>query len=193
MKSNTYIFSIILILITACNSSHIPKPRGYFRISTPEKDYIDMEKGYPFSFKYPIYAELNKYQGAQDKDEDVSNWLNLDFPALNAHLYLTFKPVENNLRTLIEDSHAFVYKHVGKADAIHQTEFISPETSVYGVLFDIKGNTASSLQFYVTDSISGFLRGALYFDCEPSVDSLAPLISFIRTDVEYLMETFSWQ
>ena len=180
-------------MIAACNSNHIPKPRGYFRIDTPQKEYTDIVEGYPFSFNYPVYAELNKYKATQSQSEYVSNWLNLDFPAFNAHLYITYKPVENNLGALIEDSHEFVYKHVGKADAINQTEFLSPETSVYGVLFDIKGNTASSLQFYVTDSVSGFLRGALYFDCEPNVDSLAPLISFIREDVVHLIETFSWQ
>ncbi len=193
MKAKYNIYLVILILITSCNSNHVPKPRGYFRIDTPEKEYRDLAADYPFSFQYPVYAEIRKYQARASEKEDVSNWFNLDFPDFKAQLYITYKPVEQNLRQLIEDSHSFVYKHVGMADAINQTEYKDDQSSVSGVLFDIKGNTASSIQFYLTDSTSSFLRGALYFDCEPNKDSLAPLISFLREDIEYLMETFTWK
>ena len=193
MKSNHIIYIVLVIFFASCNSNHIPKPRGYFRIDTPAKEYRELGKRYPFNFEYPVYAEISKYQGSPEEKESVDNWLNIDFPAYKAHLYLTFKSVEDNLRELIEDSHSFVYKHVGMADAINQTEFMNSDNDVFGVLFDIKGNTASSVQFFLTDSVSSFIRGALYFDCEPNMDSLAPLISFFRKDVEYLMETFTWQ
>ncbi len=193
MKSNPIIYLLAAIFLVACNSNPVPRPRGFYRIDLPEKNYRDLVDSYPFSFKYPDYGEISKYEGKIEEGENTSNWLNVDFPEFRAHLYLTFKPVKDNLGQLIEDSHAFVYKHISKADAINQVEFISPETSVYGILFDIKGNTASSLQFYVTDSVSNFMRGAFYFDCEPNMDSLAPLISFFKKDIEVLMESFSWK
>ena len=45
-------------------------------------------------------------------------------------------------------------------------------------MYDLKGNTASSLQFFVTDSTRNFLRGSLYFNAEPNKDSLAPVMDF---------------
>ncbi len=196
MKNNILICLILTAIgsfLVACQSNPVPKPRGYFRIDLPEKNYRELLQLYPFSFLYPDYGEVSQYKGSIKPGENTDNWLNIDFPILKAHLYLTYKPVKNNLGILIEDSHSFVYKHVSKADAINQIEFVRPEKSVYGVLFDIKGNTATALQFFVTDSVSNFLRGALYFDCEPNRDSLAPLADFFREDIEMLMESFSWK
>ena len=49
-----------------------------------------------------------------------------------------------------------------------------------GILYDLKGNTASAVQFYVTDSTRHYLRGSLYFASEPDADSLEPVIDFFR-------------
>ena len=67
------------------------------------------------------------------------------------------------------------------------------EKSVYGVLYEIKGNAASSVQFYATDSTKHFLRGALYFNTVPNKDSLAPAIQFVEEDIIHLIETLSWK
>jgi len=180
-------------LIWGCQSDYAPRPRGYFRIDLPEKEYISLSPGFNFGFNYPAYGEIREYTGSLEKEKNTESWLNIDFPVINARLYLTYKPVKANLGSLIEDAHTFVYKHISRADAIVQNQFVSPEKSVYGVLFDIKGNAASSLQFYLTDSTSGFLRGAFYFDCQPNRDSLAPLIEFIREDIEVLIQSFYWK
>ncbi|PIV58809.1 MAG: gliding motility lipoprotein GldD, partial [Bacteroidetes bacterium CG02_land_8_20_14_3_00_31_25] len=52
---------------------------------------------------------------------------------------------------------------------------------------------ASNIQFYVTDSIRHFVRGALYFETKPNKDSLAPIINFIEQDVTHLVETLRWK
>ncbi|MCR5455573.1 MAG: hypothetical protein K6F33_11355, partial [Bacteroidales bacterium] len=66
-------------------------------------------------------------------------------------------------------------------------------THVYGLLYGIKGNVASPLQFYITDSTRHFLRGSLYFNCSPNKDSLAPSVEFVRQDIERLFETLIWK
>ncbi|NOZ45910.1 MAG: gliding motility lipoprotein GldD, partial [Chlorobi bacterium] len=71
--------------------------------------------------------------------------------------------------------------------------FINYDDNVYGILYDIKGNAASSINFFVTDSTQHFLRGALYFNSKPNKDSLAPVVDFIRKDIVHLMETFKWK
>jgi gliding motility-associated lipoprotein GldD len=57
----------------------------------------------------------------------------------------------------------------------------------------LKGNTASNLQFTLTDSTRHFLRGALYFDNVPNKDSIAPIANYIRADMVRLMESFEWK
>jgi gliding motility-associated lipoprotein GldD len=61
------------------------------------------------------------------------------------------------------------------------------------MLFDIKGDAASPLQFLATDSARHFLRGSLYFYARPNRDSLAPVIDYIKTDVVHLIETLEWR
>jgi gliding motility-associated lipoprotein GldD len=79
------------------------------------------------------------------------------------------------------------------ADDIIETPIYNPQNRVYGILYDIKGNTASSVNFYLTDSTSGFLSGSLYFDVQPNKDSLAPAINFFRQDIVHLINTFEWE
>jgi gliding motility-associated lipoprotein GldD len=60
-------------------------------------------------------------------------------------------------------------------------------------MFDIEGNTATNLNFYITDSMQHFLRGALYFNSQASADSTAPVFERMRKDVGHLIQTFRWK
>ena len=82
------------------------------------------------------------------------------------------------------------YTHTIKAESIHEKYFRKP--SVFGLIYYIEGNTASSTQFFVTDSSRHFLRGALYFNQHPDKDSLAPVIQFLRQDIVQLIETIQF-
>jgi len=135
---------------------------------------------------------VSAYEGKFSNDTDAANWLNVDFPDFSAHIHLTYKTVENNLRELIDDAYTFAYKHSAKAESINQVRFSNDNSDVYGIIYEIKGNTASSIQFFCTDSVSNFLRGALYFDSEPNKDSLAPVVSFLSDDINELMESLKW-
>jgi gliding motility-associated lipoprotein GldD len=79
------------------------------------------------------------------------------------------------------------------ADGIGEKVFENKDKDVYGILYDIKGNTASSIQFVLTDSVKNFFRGALYFDNVPNKDSIAPVVSYLREDIVRLMESFEWK
>ena len=111
----------------------------------------------------------------------------------NANIYITYKPIKNNLPVFIEDVRTIAYKHSIKADDILEIPILKEENKVYGMLYDIKGNAASSVQFFVTDSTSNYLRGALYFSSQPREDSLAPVISFFREDMIHMIETLEWK
>ena len=65
--------------------------------------------------------------------------------------------------------------------------------SVYGSLFMLDGESASPLQFMLTDSVSRFFRGALYYDCIPNADSLAPVTRYLKQDIVELIQSFKWK
>lgn len=98
-----------------------------------------------------------------------------------------------NLESILKEAYDYAYSHSIKADAITEQPWQNREKKVYGILYEIKGNTASSIQFFLTDSTKNFLRGALYFSAEPNADSLAPVIQFFREDIIHMVETFKWK
>lgn len=182
-------FLAVLILLAGCSGDYTPKPRGYFRIDFPEKKYCKYDSLCPFSFDYPVYATI---EHSDDTVGDPCSF-NLVFPGLRAKFYLTYKTGSANIQGYIEESHKFVYKHTIKADAINEKLYIDTLRKVFGVLYQIKGNAASSLQFYLTDSTDHFLRGSLYFNSVPNKDSLLPVIDFLQEDMIYLIETLEWE
>jgi len=193
MKLKFFLTVLLVCGLLSCQRSYTPKPRGYYRIDFPAKEYDILPNGFPYSFLVPRYAELSRYDGQLLDTRYSKDWLNIDFPDFSAHIHLTYKDIEENLGELIANAHTFVYKHMLKADAIEQHRFMYPGSDVFGIIYEIKGNTASSLQFFCTDSTRHFLRGALYFDTEPNKDSLAPVIRFLSKDIELLIESLEWK
>lgn len=185
------IFFVILgvILLQACGGGSTPKPRGYFRIDFPEKEYQLLDSAhYPYRFSYPTYGRLVN----DDSKIAEDYWVNIDFPQYKARIHISYKEAQNRLDSLTEDSRTLAYKHALKAEAISEKFFEDPEKKVYGMLYNLMGNTASSWQFYVTDSVKHFVRGALYFSVNPNKDSLSPAIDFFGKDVVHIMETLEW-
>jgi len=181
---------ISLLLMISCNETPAPKPRGYFRINLPEHQYRLLDSTLPYSFEYPVYARITRDIHAPGE----TNWINVDFPRFKGRLHLSYKTVNNNLGTFTEDAHSLVIKHIPKASAIEEVRIQDSERNVFGLVYDIKGTgAASTYQFYVTDSTTHFLRGALYFSVLPNNDSLAPVIDFIKTDIQHLLETIRWK
>ena len=185
---NIFIIAITVLLF-GCQSAPIPKPRGYFRLDFPEKQYKQFDSTFPYRFLYPVYGKIVKdnQRGAEPF------WINIEFPKYKAKFHISYKQVNGNLDALTEDIRTLAYKHTIKADAINERQFVDSKKKVYGILYDIKGNAASSFQFYVTDSTKHFLRGALYFSTHPNKDSLAPAIDFFGKDMITLRETLEWK
>ena len=192
-ESSPLVMILMLVLIqvlTSCNQDYTPKPRGYFRIDFPEKEYVWFDTTYPYSFEYPVYAKVI----ADNRTSSEPYWINIDFPQYQGRIHISYKPVHDNLTEYLEDSRTFVVKHIPKADAIDDSLIYRPEDRVYGLIYYIEGSqAASSCQFFVTDSSARFLRGALYFNVSPNNDSLAPVIAFMREDIRHMLKTFQWK
>lgn len=187
---------LLILLLTsalcACNSDFTPKPRGYFRIDLPEKAYRKFDTNFPYTFEYPVYAKILPDTSRMTEPY----WINIVYVPFNAQLHFSYKVISDSehLKQYLEDSRTLVNKHIPKANAIQQREFIDAANRVYGLVFDIKGSdAASTFQFYLTDSVAKFVRGALYFNLVPNNDSLQPVIGFLKEDIEHMIATFRWK
>jgi gliding motility-associated lipoprotein GldD len=179
---------LMLLYISGCKEDYTPKPRAYFRIDFPQKDYQVLKGSYPYCFEYPAYSKI-----IPDLDPTAEPyWIDVNIPANKAKFHLSYKPVKGNLSKLTEDSRELAYKHSIKAISIDEKLFINPSKKVYGTVYYIKGNAASPMQFYMTDSTTHFLRGSLYISEIPNYDSLLPVINFLETDMVHLIETLKW-
>ena len=83
-------------------------------------------------------------------------------------------------------------KHARKAVGIPEKVFVNRRNKTYGSIFQIVGNAASQVQFFLTDSLNHFIFGALYFYKKPNYDSIMPAINYIGNDISKLMESLMW-
>jgi gliding motility-associated lipoprotein GldD len=175
----TFFFAVF-----GCKDDVLPKPSSYLRLDYPEAEYVDFKGNCPFIFEMNSKAVIKA-----DKDCGYS----ITYPKMKATIYLTYKPVNNNINKLLKDAQKLTYEHVIKADDILEQPFINPDHKVYGMFYQVDGNAATNSQFYVTDSIKHFVTGSVYFYAKPNFDSIMPAASYIKNDMQRLMETVKWK
>jgi gliding motility-associated lipoprotein GldD len=191
-----FAFLLLIACFFSCNSNYtVGKKKGYFRIDFPEKKYqLFDQPGYPYSFEYPVYANIIKdttFFG--DKAEDW--WINIDVPRLAGRIYISYKEIgsRNKLDSLVNDAFKMAYKkHVDISTGITDSLMKTPNHAE-GLYFNLAGNTATANQFFLTDSTKHFLRGALYFDATPNADSLNIVNDFLKKDLQHLINTLKWK
>ena len=188
----TLIFlGLSIVMLSSCgDDTFTPKPKGYFRIDLPEKTFHSLEKDCPFTFEVADYARVVP----SPKNLDKTCWFNIEYPTLNATIYISYIATNDSLLPInLEDSRTLAFKHTLKAIDIVQKPIIYPNKKVYGLVYEIEGNAASSYQFHLTDSVNHFIRGSLYFNNVPNQDSIKPVLDFVKQDIEHIYETFEWK
>lgn len=208
-----YLFAFtFLLLFTACNSTYTSKRTGYYKIDFPERKYTPFQKeGFPYSFEYPVYAEIVKDSTYFDQDAENPYWINIDFPRFGARIFLSYKSVggksvykvkqangtyKDSLGTnvfdlMVKDAFELTNKNQAVASSMNDSLFHT-SNGITGVFFRVGGNAATARQFYMSDTTKNFFRGALYFDVTPNADSLRPVLDFLQKDLDHLINTFKW-
>ncbi len=186
-------FKILLLLVAVAGFScsgdeddYTPKPKGYFRIELPPREYQSLNIDCPYTFEYNTSS---KWQDARKKC-----WGDVYYPGIKGRLQLTYKSVNpQNLEVLLNEGRRLAYEHTTMASGIGEKVFNNPDTEVYGVLYNVQGEAATNIQFFMTDSTHHFLRGVLYFYAEPNVDSLQPVNDYMHDEIIHLIETLKWK
>lgn len=174
----------ILVSAAGCKKEVLPKPSGQLRLDYPEAEYLHFENACPFTF------DMNS--GAIIKEKSSCNFT-IDYPKMKATIYVSYKPVNNNINLLLRDAQKLTYEHVIKADDITEQPFINNDHKVYGMFYQVNGNAATNAQFYATDSIKHFIDCSVYFYAKPNFDSVMPAASYIKNDMQRIMESLRWK
>lgn len=184
----------MLFLLTSCNSNFTAKPQGYFNIDFPKHEYqLFNQPGYPYTFEYPVYANVLKDSTFFGETTENPWWINIDFPQFSGRIYVSYKEIgKNNFDTLIKHAYILTGKHSSKAYSIDDS-LINTPNQIHGMFFSVGGDVATSNQFYLTDSSKHFLRGAMYFDATPNADSLGVVNRFLIDDMKHMINTFKWR
>ena len=156
MRHNISIF--LFFFFFSCGENYTPKPRAFFKVNLPSKEYATIDIDCPFQFDIPIYSAL--------EEQHPECFYNLTFPNQEGVLHITYFSLNDNLQEHTEESRALALKHISVAEGIKNDVIINELDNVYGTLYDYRGMTATSTQFYLTDSANHFFRGALYFNTE---------------------------
>lgn len=208
-----FFFSTFIMLIISCNSVYTSKKTGYFKIDFPKREYtIFNEPSYPYTFEYPVYAQIAKDSTLFDSPSKNPYWINIVFPGFNGKIFLSYKTIggksvyevkkddgnyrdsigKNDFEKLVNDSYSLTYKNEIKANSIEDSVMHTPN-NITGTFFKVSGNVATYQQFFLSDTTHHFLRGALYFDATPNEDSLRPVNNFLKEDLKHIINTLRWK
>ncbi len=191
-KGSSIILLLTLILAVSCNKQSVPKPKGLLRLEYPKPNYKKVNLQLPFEFER---NEFSKPIENIKSSQDANNFgLEIHYPALKGTIYITYKRIrESNLNLYLKDAQNITQTHTVKADEILYTPYTHPNNKVYGMFYEVSGNAASQSQFYVTDSLTHFITGSLYFYAKPNYDSILPASEYLKKDIKHIMETINWK
>jgi len=199
--------------ISSCNSPYVSKKRGYYNIELPPRSYQKFDNpDFPYSFEYPVYAQIVKDSTFFDTNPENPYWINIDFPQFHSRIFLSYKVVGgkslykikqadgsykdslgiNMFDKMVNDAFTLTNKNNVVSNSINDSLIQTPN-GVTGVFFKVGGNAATSKQFFLSDTTRNFIRGALYFDVTPNADSLKPVQDFLQADMDHMINTFRWK
>ena len=181
---NWIVILLFSFLLVSCGDETVPKPKGQLRLDYPEATDGFLAGSCPFSFEIKDAVKI--------KSKETCSF-ELNYPKMKATIYVTYKPVNDNIDDLLRDAQKLTYDHVIKADDILEQPYINKKKKVYGMFYEVGGNAATNAQFYVTDSTKNFIVGSLYFYAKPNYDSILPAADYVKNDIRKIMETIEWK
>jgi len=179
----------LFLLLISCTTDYSPKPKGYPYIEMPEASYTVFSESKNLSFEVSEAANV-----VNMRDSDDVKWFDIEYKKYKASIFCTFFNADSKkILTLADETKRLAELHTAKGGKIEEAEYERVEDNVFGKLYLLGGNTASPVQFALTDNKSRFLRGALHFEYAVNRDSIAPVVDYIYQDIRVLMESVKWK
>ncbi len=191
MIKRLFYMMILFALCLSCKSDYMPKPKGYNRIVLPANEFVSLPDTFPYQFELSKHAKILKDSSWIAEPY----WIDLYYPDFEASIQISYKVIDHKkelLREYLATAYKLTSKHQVKAYAIDEA-IIRTQQGKTAVIAQLEGEVPSQFQFFSTDSVNHFIRGALYFNTATQNDSLAPVIEFVRKDILHLLNTLQWQ
>ncbi len=182
---------LVFVFLISCGESYVPKPKGFNRIDLPDRQYVQLADTFPYTFEVSKHASIEPHRSAMAEPY----WIDIKYFDLGGEIQLTYKSLKgkkDDLVSLIDDSYRLTTKHQVKATGIEQVK-INIDSSTSATIFKLEGEVPSQMQFFATDSVENFIRGALYFKTSTKNDSLEPVIKYISEDIIHLVKSLQWK
>ena len=187
---------IAVLFLLSCNDTleRSPRPHQYPQLNLPnDAKKIFSNTDCPFEMNIPEYATVEKKDFLFDDVPAGECWFDLTLQPLGATIHCSYYRLgrEFTFDNLVNDAFTMVSKHNKKAN--YREEFaVKNDDDVSGIIFKINGPVATPYQFFVTDSTSHFLRGALYFDQKIDFDSVAPIVDHLEMEIDKMLLSMRW-
>tara|TARA_B100000900_G_scaffold181937_1_gene154342 strand:- start:3691 stop:4290 length:600 start_codon:yes stop_codon:yes gene_type:complete len=191
-------FSIIIVftILQSCNDSgsvltndsNLPKQKGFLRIDFEEPSYSLLnDKEIPFEFYYNSTSVI--------VNQISSKTLKLNYEKLGMSLDLSINKLYDNGEFLsyLSDFNLLLDSHTKKSNGFFLKEYENINYSTYGKIYEFRGNVASPIQFYITDSTSNFISGSINLKFKSNYDSIFPSIQYIKDDILFLFQSINWK
>lgn len=175
-----------LFQLHGCSDPPTPRERGFPRVILPEHAYQSFDCPLcPFTFQYPTYGKV--YQRKPD-----SCHFDIIFPEYGATWHLTLESLNEDYTysDAYEKYHSMIFQHSGKGKIYEQDLAMENGTGKY---FEIYGEVPTSAQVFFSDSVNYALEASLYFNSALHNDSLAPVIEFLKKDLEKMVQSLAWR
>jgi len=183
--------AVLALLLVGCAGEDPPRarPYGFHKISLPETIAYQsfVSESCPFSFQYPVMGEVSR----EMKD---SCWVDIYFPDYDLKWHLTHRYVpdtELKIGEHFEEHRKLIYKHSKKATQIAARDFETATSS--GTAWEVYGNVGTPAYYFIADSAKeNMLTVSFYFNTAMKNDSLAPVIDYMRGEMEKALQTLEW-
>lgn len=182
---------LILIAMSACSDPvAYPRPLAFSRIDFPQNpDYKTFDsESCPFTFKYPSEAEISR--NASD-----SCWVDIKFPAYDCKWHVTYRDTRTETKekeVYYEEWRNMIFKHSKKATRIQDKPISSPDGK--GFMYEVYGNVGTPAQLFFSDTKGEeIVMLSCYFRTATKNDSLAPVIDYMKVELEKMVQTLKWE
>lgn len=193
-RISNLLFALLLLTATvSCGhrNDYSPKPEAYLRLDMPPQSYHKVDTmALPFVFEASDEAEMHI-----KKDQNREKYIDLYYPRYQATVFLTYKALERGeWQAQVDTSYKFLSQHFDFSSGVDEKQYLDPSNHIVATTYQLKGSkVASTYQFWVSDTTSHFIRGALFLDRTPNNDSLAPVLDYLQHDLRHLVESIRWR
>lgn len=174
------------LFFTCENNFNLPKPDAYLRIEFNEPKYLNYED---------LNSQIDFYYNSSSSsiNKISSKSINLNYENLGMSLDLSFNKLssENEVINYITDFNLLLDTHTKRSNGFLVKEFENVEYSTFGKIYEFKGDVASPIQFFITDSLNNFIQGVVNKEISSKYDSIYPSIQYIKNDILVFFESIN--